>query len=53
MQTIRDRPANVDIIITGRDADPALIELADTVTEMREVKHVFQTGVKAQPGIDY
>jgi cob(I)alamin adenosyltransferase len=43
----------VDIIMTGRDADPALIEFADTVTEMREVKHVYQTGVKAQPGIDY
>ena len=53
IQTLRDRPANVDIIMTGRDADPALIEFADTVTEMREVKHVYQTGVKAQPGIDY
>ena len=53
VQTLRDRPQNVDIIMTGRDADPALIEFADTVTEMREVKHVFQTGVKAQPGIDY
>ena len=53
VQTLRDRPENVDIIMTGRDADPALIAFADTVTEMREVKHVFQTGVKAQPGIDY
>jgi cob(I)alamin adenosyltransferase len=53
VQTLRDRPENVDIIMTGRDADPALIEFADTVTEMREMKHVFQTGVKAQPGIDY
>jgi cob(I)alamin adenosyltransferase len=53
IETLRDRPANVDIIMTGRDADPALIEFADTVTEMREVKHVYQTGVKAQPGIDY
>ena len=53
VETLRDRPPNVDIIMTGRDADPALIAFADTVTEMREVKHVFQTGVKAQPGIDY
>ena len=53
VETIRDRPANVDIIMTGRDAHPALVELADTVTEAREVKHVYQTGVKAQPGIDY
>ncbi len=53
IQTLRDRPKNVDIIMTGRDADPALVAFADTVTEMREEKHVFQTGVKAQPGIDY
>lgn len=53
IDTLRDRPKDVDIIITGRDADPALIEFADTVTEMREVKHVYHTGVKAQPGIDY
>ena len=53
VQTLRDRPKDVDIIITGRDADPALVEFADTVTEAREVKHVYQTGVKAQPGIDY
>ena len=53
IRTLRDRPKNVDIIMTGRDADPALIEFADIVTEMRETKHVFQTGVKAQPGIDY
>ena len=53
VQTLRDRPQNVDIIITGRDADPALVEFADTVTEMGETKHAFQSGVKAQPGIDY
>ena len=53
IDALRDRPPNVDVIITGRDAHPALIEFADTVTEMREVKHAFQTGVKAQPGIDY
>jgi cob(I)alamin adenosyltransferase len=51
--TLRDRPKDVDIIITGRAAHPLLLEFADTVTEMTEVKHAFQTGVKAQPGIDY
>ncbi len=53
VETIRNRPKDVDIIITGREADPKLIELADTVTEMKETKHVYHTGVKAQPGIDY
>ena len=41
------------MILTGRDAHPRLIEFADTVTEMTEVKHAFQSGVKAQPGIDF
>ena len=53
VEVICNRPKDVDIIITGRAADPKLIAIADTVTEMREVKHVYQTGVKAQPGIDY
>ena len=50
---LRDRPPDVDIIMTGRDAVPALVEFADLVTEMREVKHPYQQGIKAQPGIDY
>lgn len=53
IDTLRDRPQHVDVILTGREAHPALIEFADTVTEMREVKHAYQSGVKAQPGIDY
>jgi cob(I)alamin adenosyltransferase len=53
IDTLRDRPPDVDVILTGREAHPALIAFADTVTEMREVKHAYQTGVKAQPGIDY
>lgn len=51
--TLRNRPAHVDVIMTGRDAAPALIEFANLVTEMREVKHPFQQGIKAQPGIDF
>lgn len=50
---LRDRPADVDVILTGRDAAPELVELADLVTEMTEVKHPYQSGIKAQPGIDY
>jgi cob(I)alamin adenosyltransferase len=51
--TLRDRPPDLHVVITGRDADPKLIEFADLVTEMREVKHPFTSGVKAQPGVDF
>ncbi len=50
---IESRPRHVNVIITGRDAAPELIELADTVTEMREVKHAYQQGIRAMRGIDY
>ena len=50
---LRERPPDVDLILTGRDASPELVELADLVTDMTEVKHPYQSGIKAQPGIDY
>ena len=50
---LRQRPARTHVIITGRDAPQELIEFADLVTEMREVKHPFQEGIKAQPGIEF
>ncbi len=50
---IRDRPPKVNIVITGRDAADELIEVADTVTEMREIKHAYQQGIRAKRGIDY
>ncbi len=53
IDVLRNRPPDVDVILTGRDAHPALIEFADTVTEMTERKHAYQSGIKAQPGIDY
>ncbi len=53
LEVLRNRPHDVDIVLTGRDAHPKLIEFADTVTEMTETKHVYQSGVKAQPGIDF
>jgi cob(I)alamin adenosyltransferase len=43
----------VNIIVTGRDAPAELVEIADTVTEMREVKHAYQQGIRAKRGIDY
>lgn len=51
--TLRDRPRHVNVIITGRDAAPEIIELADTVTEMRSVKHAYEQGIRALRGIDY
>ena len=50
---LRDRPEMVHVILTGRNAHPLLVELADTVTEMREVKHAYQKGILAQRGIEY
>lgn len=47
------KPPELHLIITGRDAPDALIEFADLVTEMREVKHPFTRGIKAQPGIEF
>jgi cob(I)alamin adenosyltransferase len=48
-----ERPEMVHVILTGRNAHPSLIEIADTVTEMREVKHAYQKGILAQRGIEY
>jgi len=53
VEAIRDRPSHVNVVVTGRDAAPELIDLADTVTEMREVKHAYQQGIRAMRGIDY
>jgi cob(I)alamin adenosyltransferase len=53
LRTLRDRPRDLHVVITGRDAPQALIDFADLVTEMREVKHPFQLGIKAQPGVDF
>lgn len=50
---LRQKPEMVHVILTGRNAHPALVELADLVTEMREVKHPYQKGLLAQRGIDY
>ncbi len=46
------RPRMQHVVITGRAAPEALIEAADTVTELRDVKHAFRAGVRAQPGVD-
>jgi cob(I)alamin adenosyltransferase len=53
VETLRSRPPWLHVIVTGRDAPKELVEAADLVTEMREVKHPFQSGIKAQPGIEF
>ena len=52
-EALRQRPEMVHVILTGRNAHPLLVELADTVTEMREMKHAYQKGILAQRGIEY
>jgi cob(I)alamin adenosyltransferase len=50
---ITGRAAHTNVVITGRNAAPELVEVADTVTEMRKVKHIYDRGVKAKKGIEY
>jgi len=50
---LEQKPESLHIIITGRDANDELIDLADLVTEMKEIKHPYQNGVKATKGIEY
>ncbi len=50
---LKRKPEGLHVILTGRNAHPALVELADTVTEMREIKHAYQKGILAQRGIEY
>jgi cob(I)alamin adenosyltransferase len=51
--TLRARRPDLHVVVTGRNAKPALIEAADLVTEMGSVKHHFAAGVKAQEGIEF
>ena len=53
VEVLRTRPAHVSIIVTGRHASPELCEIADTVTEMREIKHAYAAGIRAKRGLDY
>jgi cob(I)alamin adenosyltransferase len=50
---LRQKPEMTHVILTGRNAHPILVDLADTVTEMREVKHAYQKGILAQRGIEF
>ena len=50
---LRDRSAHTNVVVTGRDAPPEVVALADTVTEMVKVKHAYDQGIKAKKGIEY
>lgn len=52
LDLLDSKPANVELVLTGRRADPKLMERADLVTEMREIKHYYQQGVRARKGIE-
>lgn len=52
LELIRKKPADVELVLTGRKADPRVLEIADLVTEMGEIKHYYQKGVEARAGIE-
>ncbi|ABQ26215.1 cob(I)yrinic acid a,c-diamide adenosyltransferase [Geotalea uraniireducens Rf4] len=52
LELMRSKPAHVELVLTGRNADEKIIEAADLVTEMREIKHYYKAGVPARIGIE-
>lgn len=53
LEIIRSKPLLMHLILTGRDAHPQVIEMADTVSEIQEIKHAYRKGIDPQPGVDY
>jgi cob(I)alamin adenosyltransferase len=53
LEILRNKPADKHVVVTGRNAREELIELADLVTEMEQIKHPFRSGVKAQAGVEF
>jgi len=53
LNIIKSKPSKVDLVLTGNYAKDEVIDVADLVTEMREIKHPFQKGIKAKKGIDF
>lgn len=47
------KPASLHLVLTGREAQPAIIDKADLVTEMKEIKHPYKKGIKAQKGVEF
>lgn len=53
LKAVREKQPHLHIVVTGRNAPPELIEIADLVTEMKEIKHPFHAGIYAQQGIEF
>lgn len=53
LEALKSKPRNLHVVVTGRNAKDDLIEVADLVTEMTQVKHPFRSGVKAQVGVEF
>jgi cob(I)alamin adenosyltransferase len=53
LKLIKEKPKKLELVFTGRYAHPEMVKAADLVTEMLEIKHPYQKGVKARKGIDY
>ena len=53
VKLIEEKPEKLELVLTGRDAHPELVKIADVVTEMLEIKHPYQEGVLARKGIDF
>ena len=53
VETLRNKPRDLHVVVTGRNAKDELVEIADLVTDMTQVKHPFRSGVKAQAGIEF
>ena len=53
LEIIKKKPPLMHMVLTGRNAHPAVIDLADTVSEILEIKHAYRQGIEPQPGIDY
>jgi cob(I)alamin adenosyltransferase len=53
LEVIERKPPGMHLVLTGRNAHPQVIELADTVSEINEIKHAYRKGIEPQPGIDY
>ena len=52
-KSLVDKPENVEVVLTGRSAPKELIEIADLVSEIHEIKHPYQKGINAREGIEY
>ena len=53
LQFLKDKPEKLEVVLTGRDPSPAMVDAADYVTEMRKVKHPFDQGIPARKGVEF